>query len=437
VRHLEAGHLVPQVVDDAVRVVVAEAPLDLRREAGDLFLVVGAVLGRLDGVVEVGEQLFEGLLHHAPSYARRRLTGAVTTPDDHIGSPRRLRQLVAGLLVGAVALGACSGDDAAPEAEGTTTVDAGPNAGALPTLAGGLELASVAPTRVLTGDGLVYGTPLPSQQAAADAFLEDPEVAAVTARQIYSTRDGRLVGDALVLTLDGAELFDQGVLDAFVQGVAGSLGGDEQDEVELGGRTVDRARGSAGTAIAYVEGDALVVVRGADEHDVGVVVERQLASLAAGVEGAADPQTPLRALPIDAAFVRVPTVTFEAFPPPEDEEPPVPPTLPGGTAVQGRYGVVAGERRTTVWAYTVDPQTYPWAEPLEAALGQVVSERTGGADATSEEVLGRIVHGADGADGEVSARAFRHGGLAIVVEGIDPAQLDGVVSAWIAALNGS
>jgi hypothetical protein len=365
------------------------------------------------------------------------LTGAVTTPDDHIGPSRRLRHLAASLLVGALGLGACSSGDAAPETDGATTVDAGPNAGALPTLAGGLELPSVAPTRVLTGDGLVYGTPLPSQQAAADAFLEDPEVKAVTARQIYSTRDGRLVGDALVLTLDGAELFDQSVLDAFVEGVAGSLGGDEQDEVELGGRTVERSRGPDGTTIAYVEGDAVVVVRGAEGHDVGVVVERQLAALAAGAEGAADPQTPLTTLPIDAAFVRVPSVSFEVMPPPEDEEPPEPPTLPGGTAVQGRYGVVAGERRTTVWAYTVDPQTYPWAEPLDGALAQLVSARTGGAEATTQELLGRLVQRADGADGEVAARAFRHGGLALVVEGTDPAQLDAVVSAWIDALNRS
>jgi hypothetical protein len=90
-----------------------------------------------------------------------------------------------------------------------------------------------------------------------------------------------------------------------------------------------------------------------------------------------------------------------------------------------------------VWAYTVDPGTYPWAEPLDAALAQVVSARAGGAGATSEEVLGRIVQRADGAEGEVSARAFRHGGLALVVEGTDPAQLDAVVSAWIEALNRS
>ena len=44
------------------------------------------------------------------------------------------------------------------------------------------------------------------RQDAEAAFLEEPEVAAVTARQVYAVRDGRLVGDALVLALDGAEL---------------------------------------------------------------------------------------------------------------------------------------------------------------------------------------------------------------------------------------
>ena len=48
-----------------------------------------------------------------------------------------------------------------------------------------------------------------------------------------------------------------------------------------------------------------------------------------------------------------------------------------------------------------------------------------------------MVQRADGADGAVSARAFRHGGLALLVEGPDPAQLDAVVSAWIDALNAS
>ena len=235
----------------------------------------------------------------------------MTTPDDHLGPARRhRRRLAAALLVGAILGGACSDSEPADEGTATTSLDEGPNAGALPTLAGGLELTSVEPTRVLTGDGLAYGQPLPSQQAAAEAFVEDPEVAAATARQVYSTRDGRLVGDALALTLDGTELFDQGVLDAFVAGVAGSLGGEEPEVVDLGGRTVIRSRGSAGTTIAYVEGDQLVVVRGPDDHDVGVVVERQLAALAAGVAGAADPQTPLVPLSIDAAFVSVPTVAF-------------------------------------------------------------------------------------------------------------------------------
>ena len=54
------------------------------------------------------------------------------------------------------------------------------------------------PLRLLVGEGLAYGQPLPSQQAAADAYLEDPEVA-VGRSPAGSTaaRDGRLVGEAL------------------------------------------------------------------------------------------------------------------------------------------------------------------------------------------------------------------------------------------------
>jgi hypothetical protein len=363
------------------------------------------------------------------------LTGAVTTLDARTGPSLRRRRLAAVLLTGVLVGGACTDGGSASDDGTPTTPDEGPNAGVLPTLAGGIELAAVEPVRVLTGDGLAYGQPLPSQQVAADAFLEDPEVEAVTARQIYALRDGRLVGEALVLELDGAELFDQAVLDAFVRGVAGSLGGDELEEIELGGRSAIRARGAAGTTIAYVEGNLLVVVRGAIDDEVGRVVEQQLAGLAAGVPGSAEPRTPLVPLPIEAAFVKVPTVTFQPIPPPEEEPAPDAPPMPGATAVQGRYGVVAGERRTTVWAYTLDPQTYPWAEPVEAALARLAASRTGGAPVEAAEVLGRIVQRSDGADGAPSARAFRHGGLALLVEGADPAQLDAVVSAWIAALS--
>jgi hypothetical protein len=363
------------------------------------------------------------------------LSGAVTTHDDHTRPSRGSRRLAALLLVGALLAGSCTSDDGSSEAGTPTTSDDGPNAGAVPTLAGGLELPAVEPVRVLTGNGLAYGQPLPSQQAAADAFLENPEVTAVTARRIYSLRDGRLVGEALVLALEGSELFDESVLDAFARGVATSLGEEEQEDADIGGRTAIRAEGATGTTIAYVEGNLLVIVRGEDDHDVGVVVERQLAALAAGIAGAPEPRTPLVPLPVDAAFVTVPTVAFQAIPPPEEEPPPETPTLTGATGVQGRYGVVAGERRTTVWAYTLDPQTYPWAETLDPPLAELAASRAGGAPAEAVEVLGRVVQRSNGAEDAPSARAFRHEGLALLVEGADPAQLDAVVSAWIAALD--
>ena len=232
---------------------------------------------------------------------RRRLAGAVTTHDDHTGPSRRRRRASppccsSGALVG----GACSAAARRPTtATATTASTTARTPVALPTLAGGLELAAVDPAQVLTGDGLAYGQPLPSQQAAADAFLEDPEVAAVTARRVYSPRDGRLVGEALVLALDGAELFDQGVLDAFVRGrrrVAGRRRAGAT--VELGGRTTIRSRGDDGTAIAYLEGNLLVVVRGADDarrRRRGRAAARRRWRRAS--PGAPDPRTPLVAAP--------------------------------------------------------------------------------------------------------------------------------------------
>ena len=359
------------------------------------------------------------------------------TQDDHSRPSPGRRRLAAALLVGILVVGACSDDGSGSDDGTATTPTEGPNAAVLPTLAGGLELTAVDPTQVLTGQGLSYGQPLPSEQAAADAFLEVPEVSAVTARRVYSLANGRRLGDALVLTLDGAELFDEGVLDAFSRVSSRRSAVTSCLTSTSPGTRRSRAGDETGTAIGYLEGNLLVIVRAGGENDAHVVVERQLSALAAGIVGAPDPQTPMVALPVDAAFVDVPTVDFQPIPPPEEEPPPEAPAFAGATSVQGRYGVVAGERRSTVWAYTVDPQTYPWAEPLEAALPGLVSSRTDGAPATGVEVLGRVVQRSDGAEGATSARAFRHGALALLVEGTDPAQLDAVVSAWIAALNGS
>ncbi|MEQ1785570.1 MAG: hypothetical protein ABL966_00845 [Acidimicrobiales bacterium] len=360
-------------------------------------------------------------------------------PDDPSAPRKRRRRrsvpLLAVLLVGALSVASCS--DGGSSDGASTTEDEGPNAGALPTLAGGLELVATDPVRVLAGDGLTYGRALPSQQAAADAFLADPEVSSAVTRRIYALAGGRLMGDVLVLGLDGSELFDQGVLDAFVGGVVAAFGDGTTETIPIGDRPTVRSRGPAGTAIGYLEGDQLVVVRGREPGDVEAAVALQLAALATGAPGSAEPRTPLVAIPIDSVFVAVPTVTFQPFPPPEDEPVPEPPALVGATGVQGRYGVVAGERRTTVWAFSLDPGAHPWAESVDAALVALVSARAAGAEGDTVEVLGRLVHRADGAEGEVSARAFRQQGVAVLVEGLDPAQLDAVVSAWITALDGS
>jgi hypothetical protein len=358
------------------------------------------------------------------------LAGDVTIQHDP-SRPAMRRRRLAVLVVAGGLLAACSGGDGSnPEA----APDRGPNRIVPPTLAGGVELTAVEPARVLVGEGLAFGTALPSEQLAAEAYGAEPEVESAFARRVHSRRDGRLLGRVLVLTLDGDEVFDEGVLDAFVRGVVAAEGGGVEEEVTLAGRTALRSVGEGGTTIGFLEGDQLVVVRGPDEQLVRTVVERQLTAIAAGAPGSVEPVTPLVPLPIGAAFVTVPAVTFQPIPPPEDEPPPIPPVLPGATAVEGRYGVVAGERRTTVWAFSLDHATYPSAEVLETALATLVTSRAGGAPAEGVEVVDRVVQRATGGGGAPSARAFRHGGIAILVEGGDAAQVDAVVSAWIAAL---
>lgn len=359
----------------------------------------------------------------------------MTPRDDPLRPVGPLRWLAALLLALAVMGSACTAGDGSPA--GPTTSDAGPNAGTPPTLAGGVELASVPPSRVLVGEGLAFGTPLPSQQVAADVFTDDPEVASALVRGVFSRTDGRLIGEVLALTLDGGEVFDQDVLDAFVSGVVAALGDGSHDELAVGERTVLRSRSEEGVVLGFLEGDQLVLVRGANERDIEVVVERQLAAIAAGVDGSVDPVTPLVPVPIDAAFVAVPAVAFQPIPPPEEEpvlEPVAPPDLPAATAVQGRYGVVAGERRVTVWAYAVDPAVYGSAEALTPAVAAMVSARAGGAAADGVELIDRVVQRATGGDGASSVSAFRHGSLVLLVEGADPAQVDAVVAAWIVAL---
>jgi len=345
--------------------------------------------------------------------------------------PRRCRWCAAVLLGAALLATACSGGGTSNDDE---TRGSDPNRTPPPTLVGGVELPVVDPLRLLVGDGLAYGQPLPSQQAAADAYKEDPEVTSVIARRVHDRVDGSFLGDALELSLDGKQFFDDSVLDGFVQGAVAALGDGTTEVVTIAGRRVLRSRGSAGTVLGYREGNQLMLVRGPSSPGVGGVVDRQLQAYAAGAVGDPAPFTPLVPVPIDAAFVRVPTVTFEPIPPPEEEPPPDPPGLPGATAVQGRYGVVAGERRTTVWAYTLDRGTYPSAESLEPKLAEVVSARADGAKTESSEVLGRIVLSADGPEGSPSVRAFRDEGLVLIVEGAVPEQLDAVITDWLTAL---
>jgi hypothetical protein len=340
--------------------------------------------------------------------------------------------VAAGLVSGVLLLAACTGggDDADADAP---VADNPPEAGPLPSIAGGIDLAPVTPEQVLVGDGLLYGQPLPSEEVAVEAFTATPEVTSALARNLHSGATGRLLGQVTVLALDGAALFDEPAVDAFVAGTVSALGDRTVVEETRAGHPIYRSQDGADTVVGFREGDQLVVVRGPSADDIDVVVDRQLAAIAAGAQGSTAPVTPLVPVPIDSAFVEVPAVRFEPFVPDEDPPPPAPPaSLAGATAVAGRYGVVAGERRTTVWAFTVDPATYPSAESLQPAMAALATDRSGGASSDEVETVDRVVARADGP--ERSARAFRHEGLVLLVEGNDPAQVDAVTTAWITAL---
>lgn len=307
------------------------------------------------------------------------------------------------------------------------------NAGPTPTLTGGIELSPVDPAAVLVGAGLTFGSPLPSEAAALEAFVDAPEVTSAIARRAHDAGDGRRLANVLVLVLDGREIFDDGVLDAFVGATVGALGGGRARPVALAAGEGLQVVGPDATTLGFLQGDLLVVVRGAPS-DAELVVTRQLEAIARGEVGSTTPVTPLVPTAPESAFVPVPTVAFASILPPEEEPPPVPPTLAGATAVQGRYGVVGGERRTVVWAFSLDAGSYPSAEAVDPAMDELVRARTRASAAPGVETADRLVFGATAPDGTTSVRAFRHRGLVLVVEGAAADQVDAVATAWIAAL---
>ena len=373
---------------------------------------------------------------HIPSKLPRpdSVTPAVLA-DDRVPKRRRRasrrRRLVAAAVLVAASAGACSGggrpDQLADDRDG-------PNPGPLPTLPGGVDLPALDPAVVLTGSGLAFGTPLPSEQVAAEGFTADPEVSMAIARRVFVAVDGRRLGSVLVLVLDGSALADDDALAAFVRGAVAGLGGGRARDLQVAGRTVVRSTGPEGVTLGFREGNLLTIVTGTEESDVRLAVTRQLEAIGRGELGVTTPVTPLIAVPGGAAFIPMAAVSFEPIPPPEEEPGPESPVLPGAAGVEGRYGVVAGERRTVVWAFTLDLATYPSAEALAPALPELVAARADGTAPHAVEVVDRVVLVSTNPDGTPSACVFRHQGLVLLVEGDRAAQLDAVVTAWITAL---
>ena len=300
-------------------------------------------------------------------------------------------------------------------------------------MAGGVELPPVDPATVYVGDDLAFGASLPSEVAAAGELGDEPEVASVDSRRVYRVSDGRLVGDVLVLQLRGDGFFDESVLVGWQQGLVEGLAGSPPTELVLAGQPGLAAAGDGGAVAAFRDGDVFVTATAGTPEDAALIAGRMREGRRRGDPPRPGPSTPMRPLAPSSLFVAVPAVSFVAFPPPEEETPPDAPELAGATGADGRIGVIGGERRATVWVYALDPATYPTAEALQPALGGLVSTRAGGAPPTEVELVDRVVATADGGDSG-SARAFRHGNVAVLVEGADPADLDAIVTAWITAL---
>ncbi|MFZ6004104.1 MAG: hypothetical protein ACOYXM_09245 [Actinomycetota bacterium] len=342
---------------------------------------------------------------------------------------------IAAAVATSLVLAACGGGRGGRVDEVTDDRDA-PNRGAIPTLPGGVELGELDPRAVLVGAELAFGSPLPSEQLAAEAYTQDPEVVSALARRVYVASDGRHIADVLVLVLDGGELFDESVLAGFERGVVSALGGARAEELVLAGRPALRAVSGDGerVAIGFREANVLAIVTGSVEADAVLTATRQIEARGRGEAGSGEPQTPLVAVPAEAAFVTVPTVTFELIPPPEEEVGPEPPSLSGASGAHGRYGVVAGERRTVMWVFEVDRGAYSSAEALDPAMQSLAQQRGRGTAPTPLEVGGRVVYASLNEPGSPSAQVFRHQGLVLLVEGDRSDQVDAVTTAWIAAL---
>src|SRR5690606_24228686 len=121
----------------------------------------------------------------------------------------------------------------------------------------------------------------PSEQLAAEAFTESPEITSVVARRVHAA-PGRRLGSVVLLTLDGSEIFDEDALAAFEAAAVAGLAGTPADGVEIAGRSALQASGAAVTAVGFREGNLLVLVTSPAEADAVLVATRQIEAMGRG-----------------------------------------------------------------------------------------------------------------------------------------------------------
>ena len=334
---------------------------------------------------------------------------------------RRARRRWPRLLGAMLVAGACSGSDGSGS-DPDHPPGARPNGGRCPPSPVGWSCTRRSRPRAGGGGSGLRPAPAERGGGGRRPSPPTPRWPGPWCRRVHSRRDGRLVGRTLIL---GSTAPSCSTRPCSTPSYEARWRPSAPGRPRSSSWPADPCSAPAAetcSAVGYREGDLLVVVTGTVDHDIQVVVARQLDGHGGGGHGvAATPSPRWSRSPSTPPSCRCPRLAFQVIPPPEEEPVPPAPTFAGATGVDGRYGVVAGERRTTVWVFTVDPATYPSAERLEPAMA-ALAVGAGGAPVArggSRWSTGSCT-APTAADGAPSARVFRHQGLVLLVEGLIP-----------------